>query len=220
MQNDRHNKYDGRTEYLNELGTYAVGMLFLLVIFMAAYLVPGPAHSEPLEGAESAVDALGYSVETQELIRAQEWYLAKVWPGDARHDRVEVLAPLVVSEAAHYSLDRFILMITLIEESSLRLNQVGKSDGELGLGQQHGQALRDSVQAVKARGIDPNSIHGQIARTAWVLHQGNLKCKDELGMVSRYLSGKCKSKSVRTQRKATKRLTRALKLATVSRVNQ
>jgi len=220
MQNDRHNKYDGRTEYLNELGTYAVGMLFLLVIFMAAYLVPGPAHSEPLEGAESAVDALGYSVETQELIRAQEWYLAKVWPGDARHDRVEVLAPLVVSEAAHYSLDRFILMITLIEESSLRLNQVGKSDGELGLGQQHGQALRDSVQAVKARGIDPNSIHGQIARTAWVLHQGNLKCKDELGMVSRYLSGKCKSKSVRTQRKATKRLTRALTLATVSRVNQ
>jgi len=217
MQNDRHNKYDGRTEYLNELGTYAVGMLFLLVIFMAAYLVPGPAHSEPLEGAESAVDALGYSVETQELIRAQEWYLAKVWPGDARHDRVEVLAPLVVSEAAHYSLDRFILMITLIEESSLRLNQVGKSDGELGLGQQHGQALRDSVQAVKARGIDPNSIHGQIARTAWVLHQGNLKCKDELGMVSRYLSGKCKSKSVRTQRKATKRLTRAAKLKIVSK---
>jgi len=217
MQNDKHNKYDGRTEYLNELGTYAVGMLFLLVIFMAAYLVPGPAHSEPLEGAESAVDALGYSVETQELIRAQEWYLAKVWPGDARHDRVEVLAPLVVSEAAHYSLDRFILMITLIEESSLRLNQVGKSDGELGLGQQHGQALRDSVQAVKARGIDPNSIHGQIARTAWVLHQGNLKCKDELGMVSRYLSGKCKSKSVRTQRKATKRLTRAAKLKIVSK---
>jgi len=217
MQNDRHNKYDGRTEYLNELGTYAVGMLFLLVIFMAAYLVPGPAHSEPLEGAESAVDALGYSVETQELIRAQEWYLAKVWPGDARHDRVEVLAPLVAFEAAHYSLDQFILMITLIEESSLRLNQVGKSDGELGLGQQHGQALRDSVQAVKARGIDPNSIHGQIARTAWVLHQGNLKCKDELGMVSRYLSGKCKSKSVRTQRKATKRLTRAAKLKIVSK---
>jgi len=217
MQNDKHNKYDGRTEYLNELGTYAVGMLFLLVIFMAAYLVPGPAHSEPLEGAESAVDALGYSVETQELIRAQEWYLAKVWPGDARHDRVEVLAPLVASEAAHYSLDRFILMITLIEESSLRLNQVGRSDGELGLGQQHGQALRDSVQAVKARGIDPNSIHGQIARTAWVLHQGNLKCKDELGMVSRYLSGKCKSKSVRTQRKATKRLTRAAKLKIVSK---
>jgi len=220
MQNDKHNKYDGRTEYLNELGTYAVGMLFLLVIFMAAYLVPGPAHSEPLEGAESAVDALGYSVETQELIRAQEWYLAKVWPGDARHDRVEVLAPLVAFEAAHYSLDQFILMITLIEESSLRLNQVGRSDGELGLGQQHGQALRDSVRAVKARGIDPTSIHGQIARTAWVLHQGNLKCKDELGMVSRYLSGKCKSKSVRTQRKATKRLTRALTLATVSRVNQ
>jgi len=217
MQNDRHNKYDGRTEYLNELGTYAVGMLFLLVIFMAAYLVPGPAHSEPLEGAESAVDALGYSVETQELIRAQEWYLAKVWPGDARHDRVEVLAPLVAFEAAHYSLDQFILMITLIEESSLRLNQVGRSDGELGLGQQHGQALRDSVQAVKARGIDPNSIHGQIARTAWVLHQGNLKCKDELGMVSRYLSGKCKSKSVRTQRKATKRLTRAAKLKIVSK---
>ena len=217
MQNDKHNKYDGRTEYLNELGTYAVGMLFLLVIFMAAYLVPGPAHSEPLEGAESAVDALGYSVETQELIRAQEWYLAKVWPGDARHDRVEVLAPLVAFEAAHYSLDQFILMITLIEESSLRLNQVGKSDGELGLGQQHGQALRDSVQAVKARGIDPNSIHGQIARTAWVLHQGNLKCKDELGMVSRYLSGKCKSKSVRTQRKATKRLTRAAKLKIVSK---
>jgi len=217
MQNDRHNKYDGRTEYLNELGTYAVGMLFLLVIFMAAYLVPGPAHSEPLEGAESAVDALGYSVETQELIRAQEWYLAKVWPGDARHDRVEVLAPLVAFEAAHYSLDQFILMITLIEESSLRLNQVGRSDGELGLGQQHGQALRDSVRAVKARGIDPNSIHGQIARTAWVLHQGNLKCKDELGMVSRYLSGKCKSKSVRTQRKATKRLTRAAKLKIVSK---
>jgi len=46
MQNDKHNKYDGRTEYLNELGTYAVGMLFLLVIFMAAYLVPGPAHSD------------------------------------------------------------------------------------------------------------------------------------------------------------------------------
>jgi len=108
-------------------------------------------------------------------------------------------------------------MITLIEESSLRLNQVGRSDGELGLGQQHGQALRDSVQAVKARGIDPNSIHGQIARTAWVLHQGNLKCKDELGMVSRYLSGKCKSKSVRTQRKATKRLTRAAKLKIVSK---
>jgi len=72
MQNDRHNKYDGRTEYLNELGTYAVGMLFLLVIFMAAYLVPGPAHSEPLEGAESAVDALGYPLRLRSLSGAQE----------------------------------------------------------------------------------------------------------------------------------------------------
>jgi len=212
MSPERNNKYYDDKGYLNELGTYVVGMLFLLAIFMAAYLIPGPARGNPLEAAPAVEKDEG----TRELVRAQKWYLAKVRSNDPRHARIEVLAPLVATEATHYSVDRYILMITLIEESSLRLNQVGRSDGETGLGQQHGQALRDSIAAVKARGIDPYSIHGQIARTAWVLHQGNLKCGNELGMISRYLSGRCKP-SVKAQRAAKRRLRRASKLASVSR---
>ena len=217
MSHERNNKYYDDKGYLNELGTWVVGMLFLLAIFLAAYGIPSPARSNPLESAEMSVEGAQPDEIVIELVKAQRWYLAKVRAADPRHARVEVLAPLVASEAAHYSLKHHILLITLIDESSLKLNQVGKSDGEKGLGQQHGQALNDSIAAVRARGIDPYSIHGQIARTAWVLHKGDLKCKDELGMVSRYLSGKCKSKSIKTQRKARGRLARAGKLAAVSR---
>jgi len=217
----QRNKYYGSNGYLNEVGTWVVGFLFLFVVFLAVCLVPGPVKGEPAEGS-STMESAGAddAALTEGLIKAQRWFLAKVRGDDPRHKRVEILAPLVAVESTYYSVDPFILMTTLIDESSLRLKQTGRSNNEKGLGQQHGQALVDSIAAVKKRGIDPYSIHGQIARTAWVLRRGELRCGNELGMVTRYLSGKCKSKSVKTQRKAKRRLMKVAKLKSVSSVRE
>lgn len=215
--NFNRRNYYGRNGFLNELGTYVVGMLFLLVIFMAAYLIPGPVRGEPLEGADmqdiAGTDDMHI---VAQLVRAQQWWLSAVNARDARHGRVNDVACFVAGESRYYALDPHILMQTLIDESSLKLKQVGRSNGELGLGQQHGQALLDSTKAMKLRGIDPDSIHGQIGRTAWCLKDCERKCKSELAMVSRYRTGRCKP-SIKAQRESQGRLRRASKLAQVSK---
>lgn len=166
---------------LNDKGVFL--LLLLLAILSAVTLVVQEAASDP-PVVEQADDS-------QTVQGAISWLLRGTRPTDPRHERTPLLASHIEREATYYSVDPYLLLATLFAESSLRLNQEG-TIGEVGMGQLHGKARTDALEELRGRGIDSESLQGQVAQSAWLLQDCKGACGDVQQALSRYLTGRCR----------------------------
>ncbi len=199
MEND----IDSR-RVLNDRGV--VVMLALLTLLSLVALCVHDALADP------PADGRAGDVVTR-LEVAQAWLLRGVRSSDRRHGRVHELARLVAEEAEHYQVDPYLLLATLFAESSLRLGRVGSARGEVGMGQLHGTALVLAGRELRSRGLEAESLAGQVAASAWLLGECHEACGAHEGAhegaVSRYLTGRCRAGSENVEKKIRYRLSLA-----------
>ena len=139
-----------------------------VLVFIAFFMMIGEAKADC--NYDAAVLSLVEGAPARKITKNEEY---RAW-----------LVEMIVSISKKYNVDPILMIATLYRESSFKMNVTGRI-GEKGMGQVHG---------IAKRGCDMKTARGQIDCAARWMHRMNLKCGSVKGMVSAYLSGRCKPK--------------------------
>jgi len=159
------------------------------IITLFALLLRSPAHTTEtaLEATDAAVIHLLAPAPNRLLSRSEK----------ARGRLVRN----IVSAAEEYDVPHGVVTMTAFKEGSFRTNAVGKI-GEVTTMQVHG----DWLEVCKRKRMKLRTQAGQLRCGTYWLSKTYKKCGNWNGAITKYMSGRCVSKSQRTKKKVKERL--------------
>lgn len=185
------------------LGKVVIGLLFIVLIILAVFLLPDPARSDPLMTVDlpSGLGRLDdpdvvwtasyiryFLQERCQGHRASWHHLCHTWATrDARWDRAPELAELIVRIAKDHKLEIAEVVVVIRAESSFSEKTRTGAAGEQGLMQVHGQALKNALAA----GYDMHTSEGQLNAGCLELARLHTECSTTLKVFQGYQSGSC-----------------------------